>query len=699
MYQPSITHHGSVNFQKFQRADPTTIQRKFIVGYQGWFTCKGDGADLDGHDWNHWMKDSEEEQTSLRPATDLWPEMSRYPPSEQYPVPGLRLQSGNQAFLFSSSNPRTVQRHFNWMACHGIDGVFFQRSVRECDPMNPDYKTMLGWRDRVGDNVRLAAEAEGRVFSIMYDVSGIDSGRIQQVLEHDWIHLIREKCMLDSPNYLHERGKPVLCLWGFGFTKTQHDPEMIRTIVTFFRQFTPGGAYIIAGIPSHWRTGDGGSRPEPALFHLWLSLFDAILPWTVRCYDNEEGATTYADEIMRADIELLNAQNSKQQGPLGHVDYIPVVFPGSSNCNGSGEKWAFNNVRREGGCFLWRQIYNALDNGATIIYGATWDEYDEGTALMPAVERKHLLPDSPHFPLLSLDEDGYDIPSDWYMRICGLGARSLRGEINLQPQFPLEILQNYNDNGTSTNRLATTRSGSHELPPPPYSQHSSIIPFSQSVRRTSRPRPLPPLPAGPGALESTTSSPKGPFHPPSITITTDFTKDRTGFTHATSKRSDVILAPSPTLFQDDDSSTRGSPTLLTPQSPHHRDSSTEEARQSDSIDIASPVSSDASPISPSISPTRRFSLFFSRNKESRSSVFRKLCHSPLEDKSTAAEIKRQKKEESRARTEKLAEQLKAKAKERAASVEPDRISSSSSSTGRRIREPGSMYGGIAGVTL
>lgn len=40
----------------------------------------------------------------------------------------------------------------------------------------------------------------------------------------------------------------------------------------------------------------------------------------------------------------------------------------------SGGKWAFNNIKREGGHFLWRQIYNALKNGATIIYGATWDE-------------------------------------------------------------------------------------------------------------------------------------------------------------------------------------------------------------------------------------------------------------------------------------------------------------------------------------
>lgn len=52
------------------------------------------------------------------------------------------------------------------MACHGIDGVFLQRFAGQCDPSNPDYKAILDWRDKIGDNVRLAAEAEGRVFSI-----------------------------------------------------------------------------------------------------------------------------------------------------------------------------------------------------------------------------------------------------------------------------------------------------------------------------------------------------------------------------------------------------------------------------------------------------------------------------------------------------------------------------------------------------
>jgi ferric iron reductase protein FhuF len=47
-----------------------------------------------------------------------------------------------------------------------------------------------------------------------YDVSGVAPDKIQRVLEQDWIHLIRDKRVLDSPNYLKEKGKPVVSLWG-----------------------------------------------------------------------------------------------------------------------------------------------------------------------------------------------------------------------------------------------------------------------------------------------------------------------------------------------------------------------------------------------------------------------------------------------------------------------------------------------------
>lgn len=54
-----------------------------------------------------------------------------------------------------------------------------------------------------------------RCFTIdRYDVSGVPADRIQRILERDWIHLVHELGVLDSPNYLREQGKPVIALWG-----------------------------------------------------------------------------------------------------------------------------------------------------------------------------------------------------------------------------------------------------------------------------------------------------------------------------------------------------------------------------------------------------------------------------------------------------------------------------------------------------
>lgn len=47
-----------------------------------------------------------------------------------------------------------------------------------------------------------------------YDVTGVPADRIQRVLEHDWMHLVHNKRILDSPNYLREQGRLVVALWG-----------------------------------------------------------------------------------------------------------------------------------------------------------------------------------------------------------------------------------------------------------------------------------------------------------------------------------------------------------------------------------------------------------------------------------------------------------------------------------------------------
>ncbi|KAG8753122.1 hypothetical protein FRC14_006414, partial [Serendipita sp. 396] len=117
-----------------KRADPSSIHNKVLVGYQGWFTCAGDGPPVHQghHGWLHWFDKPLSE--GGHPNFDLFPDVTDYTPEELYPAPGLTFPHNNQpAKLFSSRNPTTVNRHFHWMARHGIDGAFLQRFATQCE--------------------------------------------------------------------------------------------------------------------------------------------------------------------------------------------------------------------------------------------------------------------------------------------------------------------------------------------------------------------------------------------------------------------------------------------------------------------------------------------------------------------------------------------------------------------------------------
>ncbi|KAK0245191.1 hypothetical protein EDD85DRAFT_917433 [Armillaria nabsnona] len=467
--------------RQLKRANPKTIQDKFLVGYQGWFTCGGDGEPVgEGHHgWLHWFNCPIPD--GGKPNIDVWPDVSGYSPSELFPAPGLKFQSGEQAFLFSSRHPKTVQRHFHWMAEHGVDGAFLQRFAGEVD-IEGGAVGNLRIRDEVGDAVMRAAEQEGRVFAIMYDVTGAPPDRIQRILERDWTHLVREKGILDSPNYLHEKGKPVIALWGFGFAEARHTPDLLRAITNSIRNLTPGGAYLMAGTPTHWRTSESDADPDPEFLNVWLNEFDAISPWTVGRYRSDEDIERFAETKMKGDMDLLKRQvdNGGRK-----IDYIPVVLPGSSGFNLTEGRWTWNDMKRKGGRFLWKQIFHAKRLGIRTMYGAMWDEYDEGTAFMPIVTKKSMLPQSDKYRFMALDEDGYDLPSDWYMRICGFAAEGLRSERIIHETFPVKELDDYwstrpkyeedlekkEVDGEQAYQawLFSQKEEKDELPPPPYS--------------------------------------------------------------------------------------------------------------------------------------------------------------------------------------------------------------------------------------
>jgi hypothetical protein len=84
----------------------------------------------------------------------------------------------------------------------------------------------------------------------------------------------------------------------------------------------------MGGVPSQWRTCEGDADQNPGFLDVWLTEFDAISPWTVGRYSNEDEADRFASERMKGDVELL--KRKYEAGMSKKIDYISVVLPGGS---------------------------------------------------------------------------------------------------------------------------------------------------------------------------------------------------------------------------------------------------------------------------------------------------------------------------------------------------------------------------------
>jgi hypothetical protein len=188
-------------------ADATTLDRKLLFGYQGWFGCPGDGSRLDR--WQHWFRSGSATAAALR--VDMWPDLSELPEPERCPT-SLTMADGTPGQLYSAYRPAAVDMHFRWLREYDLPGVFLQRFT-----VNLDDGSMRDFRDTVARNVRSASESHGRVFAVMYDISGHRAETLVEDVQRDWIHVVDTLRLLDSPRYLRHAGRPVLAIWGFGF--------------------------------------------------------------------------------------------------------------------------------------------------------------------------------------------------------------------------------------------------------------------------------------------------------------------------------------------------------------------------------------------------------------------------------------------------------------------------------------------------
>jgi hypothetical protein len=332
-------------------------------------------------------------------------------------ITSFKYGNGSTASLYSAYNAATVERHVKWMADYDIDGVFVQRFIGEATGL----RTM---RDKVLQNVRYASEKHGRVFANMYDISGGNASTLVSAIKNDWIHLVNDLKVTQSTRYLRHNGLPVVSIWGFGFSDRPGTAAQLQELLTWFKSGAPSQyrATVKLGVDPGWRSH--GSA--------WQSAYRnaAVLsPWSVGRYAGNTEADNWRTDKIAPDLAAL-----KNTG----VSYMPVAWPGFSWWNLQNHSSPFNKIPRNGGRFFWRQAYNAQAAGSTMLYVAMFDEVDEGTAMFKIAENASQTPGTGKF--LTLNADGENLPSDWYLRLMGEASRMMKLQrplVGTMPSNPL----------------------------------------------------------------------------------------------------------------------------------------------------------------------------------------------------------------------------------------------------------------------
>lgn len=394
--------------------DASTLENKVLLGYQGWFSCPQDGTN-----WSHWSRGVPAPDTL---AIDLYPDLREFSPEDLCEIPGMTI-AGKPAYLFSSRNPKIVSRHFQWMKEYGLDGVLVQRFVGSIRAKHAD-------GDLVLKNIMAAARESGRTFAIEYDISGGNPDTFAQTLKDDWMYLVDELKVTAHPNYQHHNGKPVLSIWGMGLNDGNNhpptDPRVAKDLIEWFKSGAAPKYRVtyIGGTASRWRTLTADARPDPAWADVYAAM-DVVQPWTVGRYHSPEEADRWKENQLLPDAKLLASR---------HQIYMPVIFPGFSwhNLRHNSPE---NQIPRLRGEFLWRQAYNAKTAGVKVLKIAMFDEVNEGTAILKAASHRKDAPDQGYW--LTLDADGAELPSDWYLRLAGEITRMFHGEIQPNPQLPV----------------------------------------------------------------------------------------------------------------------------------------------------------------------------------------------------------------------------------------------------------------------
>lgn len=376
------------------------IVGKVVTGYQGWLSAPADGSAV--NQWKH---------TNL----ECWPDVREYTttfsgvPFKQAGVtqPGYvgNLGNGQPAVIFSSWSDQTVNKHFEWMRHYGgIDCVALQRFGSELG--NAPLKS---WKNGIAGKVRGAAETYGRKYYIMYDISGWTN--FQSDIKTDWAAL--EADHVNSPAYAREGGKPVVCVWGMGFSGRPGNAQSWKDVLDWFKA---RGCYVIGGLAQGFHS-DSRSYTDPATSLVTTNqqafrTCDMVMVWVV-------GRSGGFGDIYSDGLDWCAAHGKEYQAD---------IYPGTAfyNTDFASDPTATRNKRpRNHGDFMWSQFAAAREMNVRSVYISMFDELQEATQIFKTAEDSSMIPDGKYF--LTLDADGVACSADFYLRLTKDGADMVKG--------------------------------------------------------------------------------------------------------------------------------------------------------------------------------------------------------------------------------------------------------------------------------
>ena len=200
---------------------------------------------------------------------------------------------------------------------------------------------------------------------------------------------------------MRHNSKPVVEIWGLGI-RTDVTVEDATNIVTAVKA---AGWYTILGVQQAWRSELSQSGSYGPVYEL----ADMIQPWTVGSYDNSNYQSFHEGQ------QVDDAAELQSRG----IESSIVCWPGASSANSNVGTAAFDGYPRFNGSYYKAQLDGAVDLKPSFIFGAMFDEMNEGTSIFPVL-RVDELPTNQ--PFVGIDND---MAPNFYLGMAGQAGSQL----------------------------------------------------------------------------------------------------------------------------------------------------------------------------------------------------------------------------------------------------------------------------------